>query len=94
MEEIVYNEAINKGQTECIICKETFIEDEENIHITECGHYFHWDCIKEWRKKKNLCPLCLRELKTFWPKEVEKLNKKMKNSGLVKVGIEEMFKLK
>jgi len=41
-----------------------------------------------------LCPLCLRELKTFWPKEVEKLNKKMKNSGLVKVGIEEMFKLK
>uniref|UniRef100_A0A914L0E6 RING-type E3 ubiquitin transferase n=1 Tax=Meloidogyne incognita TaxID=6306 RepID=A0A914L0E6_MELIC len=93
MKEMIYNEAEKKGQTECSICQKTF-KKGKNIHNTECGHYFHWDCIKEWRKRENSCPMCRVELKTIWPKEVEKLNKKMKNNGLAKVGIEEMYKLK
>ncbi|XP_010500194.1 PREDICTED: probable E3 ubiquitin-protein ligase RHG1A [Camelina sativa] len=41
----------------CCVCQEEYNEGEE-LGILECGHNFHGQCIKEWLKLKNLCPIC------------------------------------
>jgi hypothetical protein len=41
----------------CCVCQEEYKEEEE-IGRLECGHDFHSQCIKEWLKQKNLCPIC------------------------------------
>ncbi|KAF8107743.1 hypothetical protein N665_0117s0015 [Sinapis alba] len=41
----------------CCICQEEYTEGED-LGTLECGHEFHSQCIKEWLKQKNLCPIC------------------------------------
>ncbi|KAL0693510.1 hypothetical protein Bca4012_060690 [Brassica carinata] len=41
----------------CCICQEEYSEGED-MGSLECGHDFHSQCIKEWLKQKNLCPIC------------------------------------
>ncbi|KAK4337878.1 hypothetical protein RND71_042365 [Anisodus tanguticus] len=41
----------------CCICQEEY-KDGEDLGALECGHDFHADCIKQWLKHKNLCPVC------------------------------------
>nr|GMD84287.1 E3 ubiquitin-protein ligase MBR2-like [Ipomoea batatas] len=41
----------------CCICQEEYVSEDE-IGITECGHEFHMNCIKQWLMVKNLCPIC------------------------------------
>ncbi|ESQ44776.1 hypothetical protein EUTSA_v10003162mg [Eutrema salsugineum] len=41
----------------CCICQEEYTEGEDTGTL-ECGHDFHSQCIKEWLKQKNLCPIC------------------------------------
>jgi uncharacterized membrane protein YgcG len=49
----------------CIICLEDFkqndkknLEEKDEISILECGHKFHRNCITDWLKKDESCPLC------------------------------------
>lgn len=44
---------------DCSICHDNF---KENAFKLSCGHYFHYDCLKNWIDKKNSCPLCRLEL--------------------------------
>lgn len=41
---------------------ENLVQEEytegEDMGTLECGHEFHSQCIKEWLKQKNLCPIC------------------------------------
>lgn len=56
---------------DCPICFEEFNE-EDNISILECDHYYHTECIKKWintpqldkynRKITKNCPLCREPL--------------------------------
>ncbi|KAF8084064.1 hypothetical protein N665_0735s0005 [Sinapis alba] len=41
----------------CCVCQEEYKEGEV-MGVLECGHDFHSQCIKEWLKRKNLCPIC------------------------------------
>nr|XP_016475330.1 PREDICTED: E3 ubiquitin-protein ligase MBR2-like [Nicotiana tabacum] len=41
----------------CCICQEEY-NDGEDLGTLECGHDFHRDCIKQWLKHKNICPIC------------------------------------
>ncbi|XP_073065702.1 E3 ubiquitin-protein ligase MBR2-like isoform X1 [Primulina eburnea] len=41
----------------CCICQEEYM-DGDNIGISDCGHEFHVNCIKQWLTLKNLCPIC------------------------------------
>ncbi|CBI19496.3 unnamed protein product, partial [Vitis vinifera] len=41
----------------CCICQEEY-GDGEDIGTLECGHDFHYGCIKQWLMHKNLCPIC------------------------------------
>ena len=47
---------------ECSICLEEY-SLEEKICYLPCFHYFHSECIKNWTKKSNRCPLCNNEIK-------------------------------
>uniref|UniRef100_A0A914NX60 RING-type domain-containing protein n=1 Tax=Meloidogyne incognita TaxID=6306 RepID=A0A914NX60_MELIC len=98
MKEIIYNEAVEKEKTECPICLKEF-KQQDDIQITNCGHFFHFECISEWfysssEANHKKCPLtCHQKLQIYILPKVAQLNEKLKRSGLVKVGIEEMYKL-
>ncbi len=54
----------------CIICLEDF---EPNLELlaTPCCHFFHKNCLNEWLKEKDICPLCLLEFSPNAKKEEE-----------------------
>ena len=41
----------------CIICFENFKENEMILKLN-CFHIFHKNCIENWLKKNNNCPIC------------------------------------
>lgn len=42
---------------ECTICL-TELEPHDKVGRLTCSHLFHVDCLKEWIRHKNHCPLC------------------------------------
>ena len=46
-----------KEGVDCSICTENF-KNEDQVSNMECKHLFHKDCIIEWGKYKNTCPIC------------------------------------
>lgn len=50
----------NNENINCIIC---FDEDKiDDIVLLECEHKFHLQCINNWIKVKNECPLCKKNI--------------------------------
>ncbi|XP_067098528.1 E3 ubiquitin-protein ligase rnf8 isoform X1 [Osmerus mordax] len=43
-----------ENELQCIICSELFIESV----TLNCAHSFCLHCIREWRKRKDECPIC------------------------------------
>ncbi|KAK4777587.1 hypothetical protein SAY87_017774 [Trapa incisa] len=41
----------------CCICQEQYVDGDE-IGELDCGHDFHVNCIKQWLRHKNVCPIC------------------------------------
>ncbi|KAL1216638.1 putative E3 ubiquitin-protein ligase RHG1A [Cardamine amara subsp. amara] len=41
----------------CVICLSKLKGSEEASKL-ECGHKFHFECIKKWLIVENMCPLC------------------------------------
>ncbi|KAK8270746.1 hypothetical protein V6Z12_D11G217600 [Gossypium hirsutum] len=41
----------------CCICQEDYANGEE-LGLLDCGHDFHFNCIKQWLVEKNSCPIC------------------------------------
>ena len=63
-------EVIKKINLECVICKRNLCEPsyetitdnkkifrDTDIAIGKCGHLFHSDCIDEWIKRCDKCPI-------------------------------------
>lgn len=48
---------VKQKYSECSICYEKYYENS-NISTLSCDHCFHTDCIKNWGKRKNNCPIC------------------------------------
>ena len=48
---------LSENETECIICMEEFKKDDDGIYLP-CQHLFHKDCLYEWFKIKDFCPIC------------------------------------
>ena len=40
----------------CVIC----LCEGSNNAVLECGHAFHWACVRPWLDRRNTCPLCMR----------------------------------
>lgn len=41
----------------CAICLVEH-KEKDKIGVIECGHQFHAECIKDWQRRNNACPLC------------------------------------
>jgi len=44
----------------CAICLAR-LEQGDIVGDIPCGHVFHKDCLKDWLRQKNRCPLCQQE---------------------------------
>ncbi|XP_018479835.2 uncharacterized protein LOC108850872 [Raphanus sativus] len=52
-------------ETQCSICIEDLSEKSQQsiIEIPNCLHMFHQNCLSEWLRRKNSCPLCRRSVR-------------------------------
>ncbi|KAI9118092.1 hypothetical protein K1719_010424 [Acacia pycnantha] len=41
----------------CCVCQEEF-DNGDGVGTLDCGHDYHTNCITQWLKQKNLCPIC------------------------------------
>lgn len=53
----------HKKLPKCMICFEEFDNNDE-VGLLECNHFFHHECIQEWGKRKASCPFCSVEIPT------------------------------
>ncbi len=49
--------SMKEDDRQCSICFES-ISDKNVLHVTECIHLYHVECIDEWKKKNRWCPIC------------------------------------
>jgi len=57
------NDLEKNESSECSICLDALVLGEQALRIP-CGHLYHEDCIYDWLKKSNECPVCRYELPT------------------------------
>jgi hypothetical protein len=48
-------------KSECSVCSDDLEENEFGI-VPECKHVFHEECLLEWIKRKNTCPICRQSI--------------------------------
>ena len=44
----------------CSICYDNI--EHGNIYGTPCGHIYHVQCIKQWKKISTKCPMCRQDI--------------------------------
>jgi len=52
----------------CSICHNDYLVDDKITRL-DCGHVFHYNCIKEWGHYKSSCPLCKISIPTVRQEE-------------------------
>ena len=57
------NKESHKEFCSCRVCLEEYKEGGE-LGILPCKHFFHYNCIQEWGKRKPNCPYCDVEIPT------------------------------
>jgi len=58
-----FNVNVGEKEKSCCICLIDYEEDDD-VSLVRCNHYFHTDCIKEWTTYKTSCPVCRKELES------------------------------
>ena len=54
------------NNSNCAICRNLIYESSPDTKccqkiyavVGKCNHAFHYDCISNWTKTRNVCPLC------------------------------------
>lgn len=57
------NDIEKNESSECSICLDELVLGQPALRIP-CGHLYHEDCVEDWLKKSNECPVCRFELPT------------------------------
>ena len=52
----------NDEDGKCLVCM-TEYEEGESIKTLPCFHKYHTECIQDWFKRQNFCPICRHEIK-------------------------------
>jgi hypothetical protein len=60
------NEELENSDRTCIICREEMIAAEESTgpKKLQCGHIFHFRCLRSWLERQQSCPTCRRSVLT------------------------------
>jgi len=63
MTENVFDEIVNSkiasSEMQCVICFEHLDPEMGNVYtIPSCGHSFHEECVRKWKREKATCPFC------------------------------------
>ena len=53
------NNDFDKMDLICPICLDN---KNLNVVIDKCEHWFHYECLVNWLKKSNSCPLCRQQI--------------------------------
>lgn len=53
----LYHSFLNLTSTSGYDFQEEYVNGDD-LGKLKCGHDFHTECIKQWLKQKNLCPIC------------------------------------
>ena len=53
----------SRKETECAICLEEFKGIDIIKAFYKCEHIFHKNCLQNWLKRSNVCPLCKHDLR-------------------------------
>mmetsp|Transcript_42250 Transcript_42250/g.99210 ORF Transcript_42250/g.99210 Transcript_42250/m.99210 type:complete len:255 (-) Transcript_42250:141-905(-) len=56
-----YNYVHQEGDSECRICLEEYVCDEEIVRLP-CFHYAHTQCMEKWLRRSANCPVCRTSL--------------------------------
>ncbi|KAL5071352.1 hypothetical protein RYX36_022239 [Vicia faba] len=54
----------DNNEIKCCICQEEYVVGDE-IGRLQCTHKYHVDCIQEWLRLKNWCPMCKESAALF-----------------------------
>ena len=54
----------DENGTQCAVCLDEMKYGQEMCELKRCGHVFHSECVDEWFKTKNSCPVCRDVLET------------------------------
>lgn len=57
MQQRIFYKNESEKDFSCIICLKDY-ENLDTLLMTPCGHEYHYECIKDWFRKKNKCPIC------------------------------------
>lgn len=50
-------------KSDCAICLDVIKKDD--FHVTKCGHYYHYQCLKQAHEHKKECPLCRKPIRNL-----------------------------
>lgn len=51
----------SSSHNECVICFDS-LKNGSKITMLNCNHFLHNECLNEWRKEKNQCPYCRKDI--------------------------------
>ena len=51
-------------EEQCAICRMEFeeAEDEDDVMVLPCGHFYHAGCAEQWLGVNRACPVCFRDI--------------------------------
>jgi hypothetical protein len=49
---------------DCPICFKPYEEDDQ-VRVLDCEHFYHQECVDAWLAKKNECPICKKKAHTL-----------------------------
>lgn len=53
----IFQKDVQQSKESCTVCLEELVE-ETQLNQLPCLHFFHRDCIIEWLRQSNCCPVC------------------------------------
>ena len=66
MDEFQYKNIIkydSRKEEECPICLNSFKRIDIIKVFNKCEHIYHKNCLLDWLKRSNICPICKHDLK-------------------------------
>ncbi|TFK97648.1 hypothetical protein BDV98DRAFT_483916, partial [Pterulicium gracile] len=51
------------SDTRCPICLDDYSPEDTVMKLPDCSHWLHKDCLQQWLKGAQTCPICRRRVR-------------------------------